>query len=497
MSMKFEAAVVTKKRAGEEFNTDSVNINGKVLPREVILNGYKGAGIIDDTAYFSLVSSFVEGYSDASVASFEDFAARFREADTNPVSVLNDFFRNTVSALNSLNHISKEISVGAAYCGNRNVILARSGETSLFSYSNGVLKKINPENSMHDDGKSNYGCYTIPDVSVDDIFLLVSPGAAASLTDKDITDICRVSDGSVKKIVNIISRVAEAKPSSGGIGIIAIKILSNEFSVDEEVTGFAAAAVETAEEADNEIVKDADIEAAPELPEEHEQVIGGFSPSFDEENENEHSEVLEVSDNEETEQEETEEEKPQKKSKKAGMIILIVLAVLIVGFVLFGVAKITGIFGGKKPVEDDPEIITEIEITTEEETTEEEENSEEETEEETTEETTTARPVSYYRPSTTEPRTEAPTAAPETEAPSSETSTEAPVSEEPSSEPEATTAPEASPEENSSEEPSSEVPSDTPSDSPSEQNSSEAQPSSENAPSENTQDTSSEAESAA
>ena len=44
MSMKFEAAIITKKRTGEDFNTDSVNINGKILPREIIAEGYKGAG---------------------------------------------------------------------------------------------------------------------------------------------------------------------------------------------------------------------------------------------------------------------------------------------------------------------------------------------------------------------------------------------------------------------------------------------------------------------
>lgn len=421
MSMRFEAAVITKKRVGEEFNTDSVNINGKILPREIILNGYKGAGVIDDKAYFALNSSFVEGYSDASVASFEDFAVHFNEKSTTPITIINEYFRNTVSAINSLNHTSKEISIGAAYCGKRNVILGRSGDTSLYSYSGGILKKINPENSMHDDAKSNYGCYTIHDVTVNDIFLLISPGASASLSDKDIADICRVSDGSVKKIVNIIARVAEAKLSSGGIGVIAIKILLNDLTVDDE-------ADEMIEQTDvpDMSVTDTDAEKAPELPKEHEEIVGGFVPAFEFDIQTDKDEIVfedsnSSQNNEKEPVEEIVSQDNEKKSKKIGLIGLIVVAIVIIAGVLFGVAKFTDIFNYNRESSTSLENITETEITTEESTTAEETTEEETTEvttEETTEETTTVRTTYYYtytQKSTSSTTTEATTAAQTTE----------------------------------------------------------------------------------
>ena len=59
MPMKVEAAIVTQKRPLALYNTDSVNVNGKVMPREVIKNGYKGSGILSGNVYFALTSSGV------------------------------------------------------------------------------------------------------------------------------------------------------------------------------------------------------------------------------------------------------------------------------------------------------------------------------------------------------------------------------------------------------------------------------------------------------
>ena len=65
MPMKVEAAIVTQKRAEASFNTDSVNVNGKVFPRDVIKNGYKGSGVLSGNAFFALASSDIDGFADA------------------------------------------------------------------------------------------------------------------------------------------------------------------------------------------------------------------------------------------------------------------------------------------------------------------------------------------------------------------------------------------------------------------------------------------------
>jgi len=460
VSMQFEAAVVTKKREGESFNTDSVNINGKILDRAIIQNGYKGAGLIDGSAYFCLASSFIKDCSDATIVSFDECAADFATEGSNPVSVINDYFRKTVAALNSLEHLSKEISIGAFYGSKRNVVIGRTGEILLYSYRNGVLCKITPENSMHDDGKSNYGCYTFRDVSVDDIYLMLSPGVASVLSEKDIADVCRLSEGSVKKIINIIQRVAEKNPAKGGIGAYAIKVVKSEIDVDDEISGFIVDADSKEDEADFTTENKSE-DNAPALPTEPVTVVCGFKPELaieSEENDDSDSETESIILTEEPVVVE-----PEKK-KKGGKVIIVILALLIIGLVLFGVAKFTDFFNGftgDEPTVDNitygdttiEESTTEIESTTEEESTTEDESTTVETEEEST---TRRRSSTTTTTTTTERSTSATTTRrSETTTQSERTTAEEPTSEEPGTTPTETEAP-SSESPTTSDEPSSE-----------------------------------------
>ncbi|MBQ6065711.1 MAG: hypothetical protein IJK89_02730 [Clostridia bacterium] len=241
MPIKVEAAVVTQKKSNTPFNTDSVNINGKLLPHEVVQNGYKGTGVMEGTVFFSLSSSEIEGFADASVAAFNERADNFHTDEANPSEIITGYFKDSVYALGEMGHRSSELASSVMYAAGNTVILAKTGSTQLYAYSKNGIAKVAPALFSNEDGYSQYGICTFPAVFPDDIFLLVSPGVSQVLTDKDLDDICKVADGSVKKIVSLIAKVTAAKEGSGGISAIAVKVVEAEEEKGKLDFGFAGA----------------------------------------------------------------------------------------------------------------------------------------------------------------------------------------------------------------------------------------------------------------
>lgn len=241
MPIKVEAAVVTQKKTNTPFNTDSVNINGKLLPHEVVQNGYKGTGLMEGTVYFSLSSSEIEGFADASVAAFNERAENFRADEAEPSDIITGYFKDSVYALGEMGHKSSDLASSVMYAAGKTVILAKTGNTQLYAYSKNGIAKVAPALFSNEDGCSQYGICTFPAVFPDDIFLLVSPGVSQVLTDKDLDDICKVADGSVKKIVSLIAKVTAAKEGSGGISAIAVKVIEAEEEKGQLDFGFAGA----------------------------------------------------------------------------------------------------------------------------------------------------------------------------------------------------------------------------------------------------------------
>ncbi|MBQ6118434.1 MAG: hypothetical protein IJK98_04305, partial [Clostridia bacterium] len=241
MPIKVDAAVVTQKRENAAFNSDSVNINGKLLSREAVQNGYKGTGTMSGTVYFSLSSSDIEGFPDAAVAAFNECAEKFKDGSAAPSDVITGYFKDSVYALGEMGHRSSELVSSVLYLSGNTVIMAKSGNTQMYTYSADVLTKVTPALFATEDGAAQYGLCTFPSVSVDDIFLLLSAGVAQVLTDKDIDDICKLAGGSLKKLVNLLSKVAAQKEGAGGISVIAVKVTEADDGSGEEVFGFAAA----------------------------------------------------------------------------------------------------------------------------------------------------------------------------------------------------------------------------------------------------------------
>lgn len=456
MPMKIEAAAVTQKRPSAEFNNDSVNINGKVFSREIIKNGYKGSGVVSGDVYFALASSDVDGFADAAVAAFNDNAVDFR--NNAPETVLNDFFDNCREALQRTEHQASELVCSNLYASGRKVVVALNGTAAVYKCSGDSCVRVT------DTSVNAAGVHTrvFPDVDPGDIYILVSPGVTATLSDKDIADICKVSDGSVKRIVNLISKVSLSKEGKDAGSAIAVKILETALDADEVapvlVPDFSEVIPEEASDdmdktvaatADDSDMKIFDADNIPEEKDAYTEMIDEFEEADAAANSS-----AEVSDDEDDE-----EAASGLKGKvliAVGALIAIVVVCLVVIFVVKG-------FGNSEETTTADETTTVDETTTEEETTEEETTEEETTEEETTEaviteETTTRRTTPVITPSTTrapEPTTEAPTTeAPTTEAPT----TEAPTTEAPTTEPPLTDAPSEAPSETPSETPSAETP---------------------------------------
>lgn len=445
MPMKVEAAIVTQKRPEASFNTDSVNINGKVFPREVIKNGYKGSGVLSGNIYFALTSSNIEGFADASVAAFNERADIFpvvRDART----VFSGFYEDCRSALLNMGKDEGELVCTCFYGSGRKTVLSVNGEAKLYLNRLGLTAPVTPEQVI--DTVADYKSSIFSDVSVGDIFILLSPGAAEVISEKEIEDICRISDGSVKRIINYISKVGLAKEGTMAISAIAVKIL--EIAPEEElvatgfVPDFSDVEKETKEEAVEEVKEEA-VTASDAADEQHENTAEAIANKLAEkisedmstdseaaaeqisEKTTENTDIqTEMSENTETadaceetdgtenieaepvvsdeisdeatvssedeiiteaEKELSEEEKKAKAYKRTRAMLFSILGVLIaISIALIGVIIYESGIVSRLSEEATVSEETTLEVTTEEETSEEDTTEEETTEEETTEE---------------------------------------------------------------------------------------------------------------
>ncbi|MBR2411925.1 MAG: hypothetical protein IKB08_09410 [Clostridia bacterium] len=430
MPMKVEAAIVTQKRAEASFNTDSVNVNGKVFPRDVIKNGYKGSGIISGSVYFALTSSVVDGFADAAVAAFNERAQVFNVAK-DARTVFSGFYEDCRNALLNMGRKENELTCAGFFAKDRKVVLSGNEGVKLYLSRLGNCTPVTPEKAV--DTTADYSSCVFADVTPGDIFILLSPGSAEVLSEKEIEDICRISDGSVKRIVSYITKVGLAKEGGNAVSAIVVKIL--ETAAEEElrtpafVPDFGAieekeekresAAEEQAQtpvsedvvsaeteeqlkeelsenipETEAEAVTEAVAEEAEEKEEaseaEAEPVVPAVAESTDEATEEEVSEEL------------SEEEKKAKAEERTRKILFSILGVLVaISIALIGVIiAYSGIFSGEETTTAADET-TIVEETTEEETTDEETTGEEATEESTSEEAATEAEATTNKPQNT------------------------------------------------------------------------------------------------
>ncbi len=484
MPMKVEAAIVTQKRPEAAYNTDSVNVNGKVMPREVIKNGYKGSGIISGSVYFALTSSSVEGFADATVTAFNERAELFSRA-RDPISVFSGFFEDCRGALLNMNRSPEELVSAGFYASGRKAVIAHNGDTKIYLQRLGVCTPVT--SARVEDTIADFNSSTFNDVCVGDIFILLSPGAAEVLSVKEIEDILKISDGSVKRIVNYILKVALANEGSKAVSAIVVKVLETALDEEIKVPAFVPdfSGIKEAEEVTEnvavaeekqasqtqaaEIEEPADVPAAVSSEEaqtsdiaeeqpmqteneiEKDDIAAVFSKNalemFDEKNEAETTSEVEDSmasasvgiemteaisvpdgdnaDSKEADEEiETNDNGKNNKSRTSLFVILGIVLVFAIG-IIFAAAVIPA-FSGDDSEETTTEETTLEETASEEESTIEEETTEKETTEKETTEKATQAETTTRRQTVTEATTAAAIVLPETtEAVATESSTEA------------------------------------------------------------------------
>ncbi len=469
MPMKVEAAVVTGKQSDAAFNADSININGKTFPEEVIKNGYKGSGVVSGNVHFALASSAIEGFAGATVRAFEERAKKFR-VTRDPKNVFSGFFEDCRSALLNLNKQEDELVCACLYASGRTLTVAGNGNTGMYALRFGSCAPVvceKAENTVAD-----FNLAVISDVSENDIYILLSPGVAGALSAKDVEDICKISDGSVKRIVSLISKVALGNGAAGAVTVIAVKVLETAAEEELSAAGFMPdfAAMEKMLYGDNnDTVKEENESSetventtdASENETEIEPVSVNTAEEYIENNESaeqteaDMNEVNEESDNADEADADADEAQSsyaenteddvednaadaegdtEKSDKKTRIMLFTILGVMFtVSVVLIGLIAVE-LFADKNPAAETTVNFAEettVEETTEEESIEESTSEEETTEEEVAtnneEETTKSTPVNVPATSVTTTKSQQTTQAPAvqtTKAPAEETTVE-------------------------------------------------------------------------
>ncbi|MCH5198455.1 MAG: hypothetical protein J1E34_06080 [Oscillospiraceae bacterium] len=435
MPMSVEAAVITKKSALLDYNTDSVNAAGKLWPRETVHSekGIRAAGICREKPYYVLSSSKTKGTAESAADLFKTCAENFSADGENASVLIADFFKAFSKVLIESGYESSDCDFSVFAGFGSSVYIGNCGKSRAYSYSGNEFSEVMADRFELYDGKSGYCVSRIDNVKEEDIFILLTQNVAETLTSAVVAAICKTAAGDIKKISALISSQAAKLGCTDAVSAIVLKIKDTSAEIvtspqTEDLTAQFEAAAETAS-----------LEA-----------VSAQTP--------------EISDNQ---IDPDEEDKSVSGGKRAGVIILsVILAVLLIAIGFFAVKIISQTYFGKNDEStsdstEDPNSSSDLEESSEDDSSSEgEESSSEEpaTDESTSaSESTTAAPTYSPVPSTTyPPQTTAPsTTAPSTTAPS----TTAPSTTEPASESQSQSESE-SPSETTSEIPSENDPSD-------------------------------------
>ncbi len=292
MSFKVEAAVITRKGVSTQFNSDSININKKVLPREVSANGYKGAGAVVGKSFFALADARVESCADAAVVSLNERSEQFLLNSADVQNIFSDFFKDITGALTEMGHNSSAFSCALFYIDEQEVVISQTGSVKCFRYSQEKLYFVDPILEDHSDALSQYGSSRFDDVKDGDLFFLLDENVANALNNELLESICKQCEGNTKVAVKLLLSKVDTQLNAGAF---VLKVSKDE----EEVSSVA--------------VKDAESE----------------------------EKLIEIPINSENESDEdAEEEKNEKSGKKSlgyKVAVVLITAVLMVGFFIGGV----------------------------------------------------------------------------------------------------------------------------------------------------------------
>ena len=215
MSFKVEAAVITRKGTAAQFNSDSININKKVLPREVSANGYKGAGTVSGKSFFALACAPVESCADAAVVSLNERSSEFLSDSADVQNSFADFFKDITGALTEMGHNSSAFSCALFYADEKEAVISQTGSVKCFRYSEEKLYFVDPMLEDHSDAMSQYGSCRFSDVKDGDLFFLLDENVAGALNNELLEEICKQCAGNTKVAVKLLLAKVNSELNAG------------------------------------------------------------------------------------------------------------------------------------------------------------------------------------------------------------------------------------------------------------------------------------------
>lgn len=231
MPMIVDAALVTRKGKGADFNTGSINASGKTWQREKI-HGDKGVfvtGRAENAPYYAVATSGVKGIAETATTLFNDFASVLGESVENRGDVLSSFFK-TFAGFIKENADLEPSSFGMAVLSGKNdvVHIGLSGNASAYRFADGLLSFIKPDNEVYDDGTTQYGVAECVGVKENDIFLLLGEEISNEISAETVNKICTESDGDIQLILRRLAGASISSNPSDAVTLIAVKILAVE-----------------------------------------------------------------------------------------------------------------------------------------------------------------------------------------------------------------------------------------------------------------------------
>ena len=309
MSISVETAVVSRKGAARDFNTDYVNVSGKLWPKDVV-NGEKGvraAGTGSDRPYYVLASSDKKGTAESAASLFRSCVEKFSEDGSNDAVLIADYLKAFAKVLNETGFSSSDCDFSILTGVDDTVYIATAGGNKAYTFYDDTFIEIVPQQIGFSDNKSSFGVAQCSNVKAGDIFILLSGKTVSSLPAGLLEAVCKNAAGDVKKIVSLIASQAAKYGCKEAVSAIVIKITEAEPSAAKapaEVPAAAASAHAAAEE-----ITEEDADKTEQHAEEQPEEEGG-----------------------------EEETAPVSKGKKAGRLFLILLlACAVIAGVLFGI----------------------------------------------------------------------------------------------------------------------------------------------------------------
>ena len=392
MALTVETALVTKRSAEQNFNTDSLNACGKLWSNDVI-HGEKGirvAGTNKGTPYYVLASSKTKGTAQSASDLFQQCVAQFKEDGSNCAAMLSEYLNKFAKVLIESGFASSDCSFAVLAGFDDTVYVGKSGDCRAYAFSDGAFTEIKPQLTECADGKSAYGVAQCNYVKPGDLFILL-PGQVADVFPAGLLKaVCAKAEGDVKKIVALINSQAAKYGCNEAVSAIVMKVT--------DVEAPAQAAIAEAQEEKKE--------------EDAEDIAAAFAAAAAQTEKTAEEKQISIDDQEES------NSQPVKKGKRVGIILLITLLAIALLAVLwffvsgasekyFGTTESTAETSSETETESESETLSQDtpESTEEASSSEEEATAESTTEEPATEETTTRRQSNNTTraPETTEP----------------------------------------------------------------------------------------------